>query len=174
MRTLTTLTCIAAALLTMNVGASPADPDLQQGPVLVEFIDPGSFTDARIGDGLRKGASKSVTSGLTSYLSSRAASHLEAGQLLHIEFTDVDLAGDYEPSTRIALQDVRIVKSVYPPRLEFRWELKDATGATLRAGEENLRDLGFQTHVSSRDSDPLRYEKHVLKRWLRDTFPREG
>ncbi|MCK7593215.1 DUF3016 domain-containing protein [Pseudomarimonas salicorniae] len=144
----------------------------EDGRVEVEFLSPEKYTDARLDDGFRKGASKGVTEGLEKYLRKRAPDHLQAGQRLHVEFVDIDLAGDYEPTTQIALHDVRIVKRIYPPRLVFRWELKDSQGGTLRAGEEDLRDLGFQDRGGGYDRDPLRYETHMLRRWLQDTFPR--
>ncbi len=160
------LLCLALPMLAL------AQPAVDSALVQVDFEKPESFSDARTNDSFRKGASENVTKGLAKYLEKTAPAHLSAGQRLQVVFTEIDLAGDYEPGTNLSLYDVRIVKPIYPPRLGFRWQLIDAGGEVLREGEESLRDLGFQTGSPGNDRDPLRYEKHMLKRWLQDTLPR--
>ena len=103
---------------------------------------------------------------LRSWLEKQAPKRLGPGQRLLIEFTDIDLAGDYEPIVDPVLADVRIVKGIYPPRLSFRYRLEGADGQEIASGEEKLRDLGFDTRPVTRDSDPLRFEKRMLKEWL--------
>ena len=158
---------LSLLLPALALAAEPAD-----GPVRVEFEKPETYTDARTDRSHGKGASESVTRGLSKYLQRVGPAHLAAGQRLEVVFTDIDLAGDYEPGTNLSLYDVRLVKSIYPPRLKFRWSLLDENGSVLRQGEEDIRDLGFQTSVPGSDRAPLRYEQHILKRWLQDTLPR--
>jgi GAF domain-containing protein len=158
---------LSLLLPALVLAVEPAD-----GPVRVEFEKPEAYTDARTDRSHGKGASESVTRGLSKYLQRVAPAYLAAGQQLEVVFTDIDLAGDYEPGTNLSLYDVRLVKSIYPPRLRFRWSLLDANGGVLRQGEEDIRDLGFQTSVTGSDRTPLRYEQHILRRWLQDTLPR--
>jgi hypothetical protein len=88
---------------------------------------------------------------------------------LKVTFTDIDLAGDYEPWRGPQLMDVRIVKSIYPPRLTFTFQLTDESGRVLSEGERKLVDLGFQMRITrSFNDDLLRYEKDMLTDWLRD------
>ena len=157
--------------LLLSLAAAAETP---AGPVEVSFEKPDSYTDARTDRSQRRGASEGVTRGLEKFLQRIAPAHLGEGQRLAVTFTDIDLAGDYEPGTDLSLYDVRLVKSIYPPRLVFRWSLLDAAGNELRRGEEDIRDLGFQTSVPGNQRDPLRYEKHILRRGLQDTLPRAG
>ncbi|TFL11268.1 DUF3016 domain-containing protein [Pusillimonas caeni] len=45
---------------------------------------------------------------------------------------------------RSGLNDVRIVRDIYPPRLDLDYQLSDEHGATLREGSATLRDPSFQ------------------------------
>ena len=159
-------------LLSLLLPAPVLATEPAEGPVRVEFEKPETYTDARTDRSHGKGASEGVTRGLDKFLQRVAPAHLDPGQQLQLTFTDIDLAGDYEPGTNLSLYDVRLVKSIYPPRLKFRWSLLDANGSVLRQGEEDIRDLGFQTSVPGSDRAPLRYEQHILRRWLQDTLPR--
>ena len=49
----------------------------------------------------------------------RANEVLPAGQTLTVTFTDIDLAGDFEPWRGGQAMDIRIVKDVYPPRMDL-------------------------------------------------------
>jgi hypothetical protein len=159
-------------LLSLLLPALVLATEPAEGPVRVEFEKPETYTDARTDRSHGKGASDTVTRGLSKFLQRVVPAHLAEGQRLEVVFTDIDLAGDYEPGTNLSLYDVRLVKSIYPPRLKFRWSLLDAKGSALRHGEEDIRDLGFQTSVPGSTGDPLRYEQHMLRRWLQDTLPR--
>jgi hypothetical protein len=103
------------------------------------------------------------------HIEKEAGRLLAPGQKLAITFTDIDLAGDYEPWRSPQMMDVRIVKSVYPPRLTFTFRLTDENGRVLSEGERKLVDLGFQMRITrSFNNDLLRYEKDMLTDWLRD------
>ena len=105
------------------------------------------------------------------YLTGRAVKGLTAGQKLAITFTDVDLAGDFEPWRGGQWGDVRIVKDIYPPRLVLAFRLTDADGAIVKEGKRDLRDLAFLMKITMgfRD-DPLRHEKALLDDWLSADF----
>jgi len=101
---------------------------------------------------------------------------LAPGQKLTITFTDIDLAGDFEPWHGPQFSDVRMVKDIYPPRLSFTFQVTDEGGRVLSEGERKLVELAYQMRITSgfRD-DPLRYEKDMLKDWLRaELKPRKG
>ena len=109
---------------------------------------------------------------LGDYLRQRAARLLSAGQRLDVTIDDIKLAGDFEPWRGPAMQDVRIMKDIYPPRIDLHFRLTDASGATLREGSAKLRDLAYLQHALPNDSDPLRYDKRLLGDWLRAEFRR--
>lgn len=138
------------------------------GTVTVQYDHPEDFTETRE---VRAFAPSRADSGylatLKRYIEKQAAAELEPGQTLDIVVTDIDRAGSFVPSVG-ALQSVRVVKNIYPPRIELRFRLLDSQGKVIREGERNLTDLGFMydspgglTHT-----DPLRYEKKVIDRWL--------
>jgi hypothetical protein len=86
-------------------------------------------------------------------------------------FTDIDLAGEFEPQRGPDFNNVRIIKDIYPPRLTFTYKLTDASGAVLKEGQEKLVDLSFQMSATVIDNnDPLHYEKSMLKDWLNNQF----
>ena len=99
---------------------------------------------------------------------------LPAGQQLAVTLTDIKLAGAFEPWRGPQFDDVRIVKDIYPPRIDLRFTLKSADGAILAEGERTLRDVGFLTRGMANTSDPLRYEKRMLDDWLNREFVRAG
>ncbi|ODV12516.1 MAG: hypothetical protein ABT19_11375 [Rhodanobacter sp. SCN 68-63] len=94
---------------------------------------------------------------------------LPAGQHLDVVITDVDRAGSFEPWRGPRLSEVRIIKDIYPPRINLSFRLLDAQGKVIREGTRTLRDLGFLTSdtAAARD-DSLLYEKRMIDRWLRN------
>ena len=82
--------------------------------------------------------------------------------------TDVDRAGNFEPWRPYPMREVRIIKDIYPPRIDLRFRLLDADGKTIREGTRKLRDPGFMSDsINTSSNDTLRYEKALIDRWLR-------
>ncbi|HEY8994361.1 MAG TPA: DUF3016 domain-containing protein [Lacunisphaera sp.] len=109
---------------------------------------------------------------LKEHLERRAGKLLPAGQKLAITFTDIDLAGDFEPWRGMNFHDVRIVKDLYVPRMNFTFKVTDEAGQVVKEGEEKLLDAAFQMRITGvSNTDPLRYEKEMLNDWLRKEFP---
>ncbi len=141
------------------------------GPVSVEFVNPEKFTDIKEGMLRTHVDNNAHLNGLRKYLEREAASYLQPGQSLQIAVTDIDLAGDITPHSNAALLDIRTVSNVYPPRMDLNYTLADASGAVVRTGAARLKDLGFDIGSGGgRVSDPLRYEKRMLDKWLRREF----
>ena len=86
---------------------------------------------------------------------------------------NVDMAGSFEP-WRARLGDTRIVRDIYPPRIDLRFTLTDGSGFVIRSGERKLRDLTFLTTTLFYRNDSLRYEKALLDKWLEREFPDLG
>jgi hypothetical protein len=137
--------------------------------VQVEFVKPESFTDA--GPARPRSAEAEVLEPLRDHLVRRAAPRLHEGQTLHVWVTDVDLAGELEPQQPY-YREVRILKDIYPPRIELRFRLLDAGGTVLKEGERTLRDPSFLLRGSGDSGDPLRFEKSMIDRWLLGEFGR--
>lgn len=99
--------------------------------------------------------------------------YLKDGQFLSMTITDIDLAGEHEPWRGPNLDDVRIVKSIYPPRISFSYELTDSSGTVIASGEENLIDLNFEFRVRINSHDDLYYDKEMITDWFRK-LPKPG
>ena len=157
-------TSVGLALFMLAAAASA----VSSGTVSVRYDRPETFTETRE---LRAFAPSEVNSGyldtLKSYIQARAAKVLQPAQTLDIVITDIDRAGSYLPSIG-AVQPVRVVKDVYPPRISLHFRLLDGQGHVLREGERKLTNLGFMQSTAGgvASSDPLRYEKALINRWL--------
>jgi len=138
--------------------------------VTVEFVKPESFSDVEDRRTRVSADRNPALRAIREHLEDKALAYLAPGQSLLVRFTDIDLAGEYEPSADLRWADVRIVKRVYPPRLKFDYQLSDIDGVTLAEGSTQLRDLGFLEGNTGRQQDPLLFEKRLLDRWLRETL----
>lgn len=144
---------------------SPAVPS-----VVVEFVNPENFTDIRDRQFPSKPEENPHLKNLRKHMEKSAARYVGPGQTLLIKFTDIDLAGDLEPHTNPNLLDTRTVKGVYPPRAKLSYVLSDAQGGVVKSGDAELKDLGFDAHNGGMSSDPLRFDKRMLDKWLRTEF----
>ena len=163
---------IAFALLFVSLAAGAAD----DARVRVDWTDPMQFTELRHHRSIRDQHPDDWLVPLARHLRTRAERVLPPGERLEVTFTDVQRAGAYEPWRGPRLDDVRIVKDIYPPRIDLRFRLLDASGTVLREGERTLRDSAFLMHDGAREDDPLRFEKRLLDDWLRKELapPRKG
>ena len=132
------------------------------------FENPEEYRDIDYGDGNTKRGIKIHVPDLEKHILKQAERSLEDGQSLSMTITDVDLAGDYEPWRSIDFDDIRIVKSIYPPRIAFRFELKDKEGNIVKSGEEKLVDLNFDFRIRFNYNDHLFYDKAMITDWFRD------
>jgi hypothetical protein len=172
-------TWITAGIALLALGALPAAFAQESAPapgagvsrVSVELGAYDQMTEVKRLRGSARRTTEQQIHALAAWLARQAEPRVPDGQTLHITLDDVDLAGDYEPGRAISLQDVRVVKDLYPPRIEIRWVFADADGEPLREGEGALRDVGFMTGSGPIDSDPLRHEKRMLRDWLRRVLP---
>lgn len=159
MKTLTSV-ALAAALLTLPAWAEAA--------VEVSFTDATKFTDA-FPRGFRNPKDRDQTLlTLKAYMEREAQRHLAAGQDLKIEISDVDLAGRtynfFNPN------DIRLMTGIDSPALVLRYTLSEY-GRTLASAEERIVDMNYQMSVNAYAvSDPLRYEKGMVRGWLNKRF----
>jgi hypothetical protein len=165
-----------ALLGTFAVGALAAAsaPAPASAPVTVVFDHPEKFTDIKDSwsDSENERGRDYYLPLIREYLEKTAAQRLPAGQQLTVTFSDIDLAGDFEPWHGLQYDDIRVVKDLYVPRMTFAFKVTDASGNVVKSGDRRLVELGFQFGITPgfRD-DPLRYEKAMLDNWLGREFP---
>ncbi len=167
MKTLTLLS-LSALSLGLAAGCQTASSTslADDARVTVQFEDPENFTDLKDGLVGTPNGREDYQEMLTRYAQQLAAPHLRDGQSLTLTFTDVDLAGDYLP-TASSGRDIRVIKAVYPPRMELRFVLRDANGAVVKEGERTLTDLAFQNNLAPLNrNDELFYDRELLRDWL--------
>ena len=98
----------------------------------------------------------------------KLAEKLPEGQIVKIDVTDVDLAGDTYVGD---INQLRIVKDVYFPQMDFSYQLLNADGSEVMSGKVELKDMSFLWRNNLRyNQDSLSYEKKMLDDWFADTF----
>lgn len=149
------------------------DPDAPRslpvdGAVDVRWTDPAGFSDIRYSGNRFEAERGDWVHDLAEHLRKRALKVLPPGERLEVEITDIRRAGTYEPWHGLALQDVRFLRDQYPPRLELRFQRLAADGRVIEEGARKLVDGAFLTRGGGMfgASDPLRYEKAMIDRWL--------
>ena len=95
----------------------------------------------------------------------RLAAQLPAGQVLTVDFLDIDLAGDEFP--RVAVRDIRVLKGQADwPRMRLRYSIQ-RDGQVLASGESTLSDPAYLMSINRYNQDAYGHEKQMLDDWFR-------
>ena len=173
---LTAFIALAAALPGQARPKNVTDPDIPRslptegGAVSVQWTDPAQFSEIKFSGNRWESEQGTWVVDLARYLRDEAGQRLARGQTMDVTITDIDRTGRYEPVVRAAMQDIRIVKDIYPPRMTLRFVVKGPDGQVLGEGEPKLVDHGFLTGTNVNSNDSLRYEKRLIDDWLRREF----
>ena len=141
------------------------------GPVSVAWEDPAQFTELRFSGNRHASAQGDWLNTLAKYMRKEAEETLPAGHTLELTIVDIKRAGQYEPWRDPRMQDARIIRDIYPPRMTLRFRELSADGSVLAEGERKLTDAAFMINAPrANESDPLRYEKRMVDSWLRSSW----
>jgi hypothetical protein len=157
---------IAFLLLSGSAASAPDDETVSR--VSVSFVEPEKFTDSHSGE--LAPTSAGVLRELEKFLIETGGRYLPATTKLSIRVTDIDLAGDFELFRGPQADQVRITKGLYPPRIVLEFELLDSGAKVIKTGKRNLTDIDYQSRSVYPREDYLRYEKDLLRDWLRAEF----
>lgn len=140
-----------------------------ESSVSVTFVNPKQFTENRLYGVQDRFNRIDYLAQLKAYLIKQGQAILKPGQSLHIDITDIRLAGAYEPWRGPQWNYVRIMRDVYPPRIDLNFRLVGKDGKVLREGKRVLRDPAYLNDVSlpAATGASLYYDKALLRRWLR-------
>ena len=153
------VTLLTSALL-MAPGAFAASSD-------VTWTDYKSYRDIDAGNENRKSFRERIFKDFEKHFAKLAAT-LPEGQVLKIDVTDVDLAGDTHAA---GINRTRIVKQIYMPRMNFSYQLLDGDGKVIQADEVVVKDMNFMSGNSLKyRNKSLGYEKKMLDDWFDKTF----
>jgi N-acetyl-beta-hexosaminidase len=145
-----------------------------QTEVEIEWVKPEKYRDVRSSNESRKRFRENTFEHINEYMNKLALALPDNNKLL-IKVSDLDLAGRVWPASFIGLgmggADVRVVKSIDIPRINFSYQLLDTSGQVLQEAEVKLKDMSFldRSNYSFRN-EALRYEKNMLKRWFNQEF----
>jgi hypothetical protein len=140
---------------------------VQAASVEIKWTEPDKYRDIYPGNDTKKSFRESVFGGLNEHLI-QLAEAIPDRFTLKINVTDIDLAGD----THLAgINQIRIIKEMYSPRMNFTFELLDEKGLVVHSGDEKLKDLNFMMGSSLKYRNRfLGYEKNMLDDWFDETF----
>jgi hypothetical protein len=159
----------AVIMLGGPVAASAAQAEQDEaGRVSLVFVKPEGFTDA--GYSKTERSSPAILVQLQRFIVETVTSQLPEPLRLEIKITDVDLAGDFELFRGPQFEHVRVNKSIYPPRIALEFRVTGSDDQTIKEGVRALTDLDYQLRVVYPREDYLRYEKELLRDWLREEF----
>jgi hypothetical protein len=134
----------------------------------VTWTNPSEYSDIDEGSSSRKSFQANVLESLGKHFS-KLSKKLPEGQTLKVEVTDLDLAGHVNYG---AMNDFRVIKDIYIPRISFSYELLSADKSVLSEDSVKLKNLGFMIGSGGRymHSDEFKYEKRMLDKWFNKTF----
>jgi len=146
-----------------------------EGPINVSWTDPAQFSEIRQSGNRWEAKRGDWVKQLAEYVRKRAARDLAPGQRLDVTITDIRRAGQFEPWHRASMSSTRVVRDIYPPRIELSFKLTDDGGGVLAQGDRKLTDLTFMMNSSPvGSSDTLRYERRLIDEWLGKEFKATG
>jgi hypothetical protein len=141
-----------------------------ESSVSVTYVNPEQFTENRLYGRQDRFNRIDYLAQLKTYLIKRGQAVLKPGQSLHVDITNIRLAGAYEPWRGPRWDYVRIMRDIYPPRIDLNFRLVDQDGHVLREGKRVLRDMDYLhngVNLAGARGASLYYDKALLRRWLR-------
>lgn len=162
---LTTLLAILLPLVTLRpASAKPHEPGASK--LTVNYPGWEKYTDIKDYFNPTDRGEQAILNDLRQAMEYSAGLLVPDGDHLTLTFSDIDLAGDFEPGRGAQFDDIRIVKDIYPPRFVFTYSLIDPAGHVIKSGTENLLDMNFTQTLSIDTTDARHYDKAVLRDWM--------
>ncbi len=155
------LLTITLAMLLASCSSTIVEPETvsaTDGLATVTLINPRDFSDIDTGNfGIQSDFEQSVAKKLAEAL----ADHFkETDVTIDITFTNIDLAGE----TRYNMQEIRVLKDLYIPRMSFEYVIKDIAGNIMLADTVDIKDMGYLSKrlFGMKANDLIGYDKRML------------
>lgn len=157
---------LSASFATPTFAAPAPTPD----NVIVTFQNPDTFSDVL--ENHQNTTSTYFLNELQECIIKTASRRLATGQKLLITVTDIDLAGE----TRFNQpEQIRVMREIYTPRVKLKFQLLDPEGKVLKEGERSLVDRDYLMLAQRPgSSEPLFYDKQMLKDWITQEFKKSA
>jgi hypothetical protein len=134
------------------------------GEANVTWKDFNDYRDVAPGNEVKGAYHKRVAKQFENHLA-KLAEQLPKGYKLNVTFMDIDLAGD----ARMSINDVRVIKPIYFPRLTISYNLKDSKGRSVaRVKDLVLKDMSFMDKIKTGREVSFYYEKRLLSDWFEE------
>lgn len=159
----------ASVLLTSIVLSSTAFA----GTAVVAWQNTHKYTDIDSGNLGKKSMLNSIDKSFTKEFN-ELATKLPVGFQLTITVTDLDLAGEVEPMPSRMMDQIRVLKDLYYPKMTFDYQIMNAVGVNvLEAKAVTLKDMQYLSSLSStRSSESYYYERKMIREWFnKDVLP---
>lgn len=131
------------------------------GEANVTFDDFKNFRDVQPANETKGGYHKRIQTQFTKHFE-KLAEKLPEGYKLGVKITDIDLAGD----VRFGSTEVRVVKNLYFPRIEFEYMLTDNKGKLIEKGNADLKDMGFMDKIKRGREEEFMHDKRLITDWF--------
>lgn len=158
-----------------GVSAADAPRALEaDGPVTVAWTDPEQFAEIRFSGNRQEARRGDWVRQLADHLRAGTEARIANGERVEILVTDIRRAGNFEPGRGPQLDHIRMLRDIHWPRMNLEFRHFGANGQLLAEGTRELRDMSYLTSSPRQptNTDPLRYEKAMLDRWLDEEFGR--
>ena len=165
MKSLTLKRVVACSFLPLLLVMNTFAAENKTSKLTIKWQEPDKFTDIRPANESNKSFRKRTFKSLEAHFN-KLASKLPSSYHLNITVKDVDLAGDVRPFFQPTFRNIRIVKSIYFPRMKLSYTLMD--GDQLIAKEDVvLSDLSFNNlYRRYAYQDGLHFDKLMIKKWF--------
>lgn len=155
------------SILTIFISSILIAPNAVAASSEVTWTDYEKYRDIREGNENRKSFRERTFKSFEKHFILLASS-LPEKQVLKIDVTDVDLAGDVNIG---GINQVRVVKQIYSPRMTFSYQLLDESGKVIQEENVELRDMNFMSGSNSKyRNQSLGYEKRMLDKWFKEAL----
>ena len=160
----TTLLLTTAALVTSVASYA--------GEAKIKWGDLNDYADARPANEVKKPFHERLVKRFDEHFNYEAQNNLPDGYVFNAEIKDLDLAGD----VRYGMNEFRVMKPIYIPRIEFTYSLTDKDGKVLSEGNVDIKDMGYMDRMASIHSDKqFYYDFRLISSWFQDTlYPELG
>ncbi|NVK23739.1 MAG: DUF3016 domain-containing protein [Gammaproteobacteria bacterium] len=135
--------------------------------VSINWHEPENYQDVRAPNGGQHQYQENIFYQLDKHFQKTAKKFLPEGYTLKLKVTDLNLAGDAR-FHQMGHQNIRLVKSIYFPSMEFEFELFQ-DGKLVKSDTVKIKDMAFMERGGlNRFSESLQYEKRLIKDWFDD------
>lgn len=137
--------------------------------VSVDFTDVENYRDIQLGATNSEKEQQIVLSAVKKSFENTAKRYLPENYSLAVTVVDIDLAGDFELPSSMG-HDIRLVTDIFPPRINFHYEIRDGENQIVKKEDAKLVDLNFMYAIRTFEQPTAEFVSELVKNWGRRTL----